>query len=105
AVKAAIFYYHKILKKDPLGMILERFDVAQEKDDLIFLDLNRWFAKKASIIETLGKVHINYARVREAELVVFGNVNLAALLFRDQDDDSEDELGDTEITPIQQKDV
>lgn len=92
-------------KKDPLGMILERFDVAQEKDDLIFLDLNRWFAKKASIIETLGKVHINYARVREAELVVFGNVNLAALLFRDQDDDSEDELGDTEITPIQQKDV
>jgi len=86
-------------------MILERFDVAQEKDDLIFLDLNRWFAKKASIIETLGKVHINCARVREAELVVFGNVNLAALLFRDQDDDSEDELEDTEITPIQQKDV
>ncbi len=37
-------------------MILERFNVAQEKDDLIFLDLNRWFGKKASIIETLGKV-------------------------------------------------
>ncbi|MDS7942372.1 hypothetical protein RMA95_00340 [Acinetobacter sp. V110_1] len=105
AVKAAIFYYHKILKKDPLGMILERFNVAQEKDDLIFLDLNRWFGKKASIIETLGKVHINYARVREAELVVFGNVNLAALLFRDQDDDFEDDLEDTEITPIQQKDA
>ena len=105
AVKAAIFYYHKILKKDPLGMILERFNVAQEKDDLIFLDLNRWFGKKASIIETLGKVHINYARVREAELVVFGNVNLAALLFKDQDDDFEDELEDSEITPIQQKDA
>ena len=48
-------------------------------------------------------MHINYARVREAELVVFGNVNLAALLFRDQEDDFEDDLEDTEITPIQQK--
>ncbi|WP_198079360.1 hypothetical protein [Acinetobacter calcoaceticus] len=105
AVKAAVFYYHKILKKDPLGMILERFNVAEERDELIFLDLNRWFGKKASIIETLGKVHVNYARVREAELVVFGNVNLAALLYRDQDDDYEDDLEDSEITPIQQKDV
>lgn len=86
-------------------MILERFNVAEERDELIFLDLNRWFGKKASIIETLGKVHVNYARVREAELVVFGNVNLAALLYRDQDDDYEDELEDSEITPIQQKDV
>ncbi len=60
--------------------------------------------QKASIIETLGKVHINYARVREAELVVFGNVNLAALLSRDQDDDFEEEFADSEITPIQQKD-
>jgi hypothetical protein len=34
-------YYHKILKKDPLGMILERFNVAEERDELIFLDLNR----------------------------------------------------------------
>ena len=59
--------------------------------------------QKASIIETLGKVHINYARVREAELVVFGNVNLAALLSRDQDDDFEEEFADSEITPIQQK--
>ncbi|MNO03524.1 hypothetical protein D3C81_2242570 [compost metagenome] len=50
-------------------------------------------------------MHVNYARVREAELVVFGNVNLAALLYRDQDDDYEDELEDSEITPIQQKDV
>jgi hypothetical protein len=85
-------------------MILERFNVAEERDELIFLDLNRWFGKKASIIETLSKVHVNYARVREAELVVFGNVNLAALLSRDQDDDFEEEFADSEITPIQQKD-
>lgn len=44
--KSRGFYYHKILKKDPLGMILERFNVAEERDELIFLDLNRWFGKK-----------------------------------------------------------
>lgn len=38
------------------------------------------------------------------KLVVFGNVNLAALLSRDQDDDFEEEFTDSEITPIQQKD-
>lgn len=27
-------------------MILERFNVAEERDELIFLDLNRWFGKK-----------------------------------------------------------
>lgn len=32
-------------------MILERFDVAQEKDDLIFLDLNRWFAKRPVLLK------------------------------------------------------
>ena len=31
------------------------------------------------MIETLGKVHVNHAVLREAELVVIGNVNLAAL--------------------------
>lgn len=106
AVKAAIFYYHKILKKDPLGMVLARFDIAEEKDELLFLDLNRWFSKKPSIIETLAKVRINYARVREAELVVFGNVNLAALLYSNQtDDDLEDDVDDSDITPIRQKDA
>ncbi|EXB45981.1 hypothetical protein [Acinetobacter sp. 1000160] len=101
----AIWYYQKFREEDPLGKILEHFDIVKVKDELLYLDLNRWLGKKASIIETLSKVHVNRARVRPAELIVWGNVNLAAILSPSNDDDfDEDGLGDTEVTPIQQKD-
>ena len=101
----AIWYYQKFREEDPLGKILEHFDIVIVKDELIYLDLNRWLGKKASIIETLSKVHVNRARVRPAELIVWGNVNLAAILSPSNDDDfDEDGLEDTEVTPIQQKD-
>jgi hypothetical protein len=100
----AIWYYQKFREEDPLGKILEHFDIVKVKDDLLYLDLNRWLGKKASIIETLSKVHVNRARVRPAELIVWGNVNLAAILSPSNDDDfDEDGLEDTEVTPIQQK--
>lgn len=100
----AIWYYQKFREEDPLGKILEHFDIVKVKDDLLYLDLNRWLGKKASIIETLSKVHVNRARVRPAELIVWGNVNLAAILSPSNDDDfDEDSLEDTEVTPIQQK--
>ncbi|MCG2574042.1 hypothetical protein LVY74_10825 [Acinetobacter sp. ME22] len=79
AVKFALFFYQKVLDKDPLGTILQRFNVLDVKDDLLYLDLNRWLGKNPSIIETLAKVHVNHAVLREAELVVLGNVNLEAL--------------------------
>lgn len=108
-VKCALFFYQRVLNKDPLGMILEKLNVIKVKDDLLHLDLNRWLGKNRSIIETLGKVHVNHAVLREAELVVIGNVNIAALLskFSQQsvEDDWDDEhLSDNEVTPIQQKD-
>lgn len=108
-VTCALFFYQKILKKDPLGMILEKFNVIKVQDDLLHLDLNRWLGKSRSIIDTLAKVHVNHAELRETELVVLGNVNLAALLskFRenrveDWDDDADDYI-EAEVTPIQQK--
>jgi len=102
----AIWYYQKFREEDPLGKILEHFDIVKVKDELLYLDLNRWLGKKASIIETLSKVHVNRARVRPAELIVWGNVNLAAILSPSNDDDfDEDGLEDTEVTPIQQKDT
>jgi hypothetical protein len=78
-VLLAVFYYQKILNKDPLGLILEKLDVIKVKDDLLHLDLNRWMGKSESIIDTLGKVHVNHAILKEKELAVFGNVNLAPL--------------------------
>ncbi|MHA3082521.1 hypothetical protein ACX1NX_04935 [Acinetobacter sp. ANC 5383] len=93
--KFALFFYQKVLDKDPLGTILQRFNVVEVKDDLLYLDLNRWLGKNPSIIETLGKVHVNHAVLREAELVVLGNVNLEAL-FRKVNSSTDD----TETTPV-----
>lgn len=90
AVNCALFFYQKVLNKDPLGMILEKLEVIQVKDDLLHLDLNRWLGKNRSILETLAKVHVNHAVLREAELVVIGNVNLAALFRNMSEDSSED---------------
>ncbi len=106
-VNGALFFYQKILKKDPLGMILEKFNVITVKDELLHLDLNRWLGKSRSIIEALNKVHVNHAELRETELVVIGNVNLTALFskFREDklDDWEDDDYIDSEVTPIKQK--
>jgi hypothetical protein len=111
AFRSALFFYQKILRKDPLGTILERFDVIKVKDDLLHLDLNRWLGGNRSIIETLGKVHVNHAELRETELVVIGNVNLMALFtklnldkFKSKSNNNDDDTESDQITPIKQKD-
>lgn len=108
AVNFALFFYQKVLNKDPLGMILEKLKVIKVKDDLLHLDLNRWLGKNRSIIDTLAKVHVNHAVLREAELVIIGNVNLTAL-FRKmseepvEDWDIDDDLAKTKASPVKQK--
>jgi len=106
-VRFALFFYQRVLNKDPLGMILENLGVIKVKDDLLHLDLNRWLGKNRSVIETLGKVHVNHAVLREAELVVIGNVNLAALfrkLSQEKEEKwDEDDMDDNKVTPIKQK--
>ena len=69
-------------------------------------------------MDTLNKVHINHAELRETELVVVGNVNLTAVFRKfsssslddwDNDDWDEDRqnTGETydenEVTPLEQK--
>ena len=108
AVKFALFFYQKVLNKYPLGMILEKLKVITVRDDLLYLDLNRWLGKNRSIIDTLAKVHVNHALLREAELVVMGNVNLTALFKKMSEEPIEDLTLDsvrveTEVTPIKQK--
>lgn len=108
AVKAYVFFYHQILRKDPLGPILAKFNVVEVKDGLLFLDLNQWLGKSRSVIESLNKVNVNHAQLKEAQLVLFGNVNLLALLNKDRDDadpaEQELELAENTVTPIRQKD-
>ncbi|MEQ0924831.1 hypothetical protein ABLT40_13840 [Acinetobacter schindleri] len=107
-VRCALFLYQRILNKDPLGMILEKLGVIKVVDDLLHLDLNRWLGKSRSVIDTLSKVHVNHAVLREAELVVIGNVNLAALfrkLSQEKEEswDDTDEFSENQVTPIKQK--
>lgn len=106
-VRMVLWFYQKVLNQDPLGMILEKLNVIKVKDDLLYLDLNRWLGKSRSIIDTLGKVHVNHAVLREAELVVIGNVNLTALFTKMSQERIEDwddsNLKDDEVTPIKQK--
>ncbi len=63
--------------------------------------------KSRSIIDTLSKVHVNHAMLREAELVVIGNVNIAALFSkmaaeRIEDWDEAPE-SDSEVTPTNKR--
>lgn len=104
-VKFSLFFYQRVLNKDPLGMLLQKLGVITVIDDLLHLDLNRWLGKSRSVIDTLSKVHVNHAVLREAELVVFGNVNLAALFTKlSQEKETHwDDYSENEVTPIKQK--
>ena len=109
AVKCAVFFYHNFLHSDPLGPILQKFNVIEVKDDLLHLDLNRWLGKNRSIMQTLNKVHVNHAELRETELVVMGNVNLAAVFSKlavsrmSSNFEEDDDLPEETVTPIRQK--
>lgn len=108
AFNSALFFYQKVLRKDPLGMLLQKFEVLTVKDELLHLDLNRWLGDNHSITDTLNKVHINHAELRETELVVMGNVNLMALFKKVNQTDfeeKEDDLLDDKISPIKQKEA
>lgn len=108
-VKAALFFYQKVLKKDPLGPLLQKFNVLTMQDDLLYLDLNRWLGKNRSIIDSLSKLNVNSGQLKEAELILFGNVNLAAILNKNKSGketeplSSQVEKPNDTVTPIKQK--
>lgn len=102
AVNAALFFYQKVLKRDPLGKILSKYNIVYVENELLHLDLNRWLGKNRSIIDTLNKVHINHATLAETELRVLGNLNLTALLNKIDhlEDDDDIEYIESNVTPI-----
>ena len=99
----AVFFFQKVLKKDPLGMILEKLGVVEVKHDLLYLDLNRWLGKVESIMSTLRKIHVNHALLRETEFVLLANVNIAGILKQDRDhiDFDDDVIEDSVSIPAQ----
>ena len=103
AVNFAIYFMQKVLKKDPLGPILQKYDVLEQKHGLLYLDLNRWLGDSETTMKALRKMNVNHAVVKETRLMLRANVNLEGLLKRDRKDDLFDDLDDIEnntITPI-----
>lgn len=105
AANSALFFYQKVLKRDPLGLILSKYNIVQVKDELLHLDLNRWLGKSLAVLDTLNKVHINHAVLAETELRIQGNINLTALFNKMESLEIEAEVGtlSSTVTPIRQK--
>lgn len=93
-VNFALFFMRKILKKDPLGPILQHYDVLEEKHGLLYLDLNRWLGDNATTMRALRKLHINHAEIKDTRLILQANVNLEGVLNRNKKDDLYDDLDD-----------
>ncbi|PNK60030.1 hypothetical protein A6J60_003485 [Psychrobacter sp. FDAARGOS_221] len=79
-VKLVIWFYHSVLHKDPLGFILSKINIARPKDNIIYLDINRWLKRNKKIISTLHKVQVNYGLVEEEQLILKTKVNIRDLL-------------------------
>ena len=79
-IKLAIWFYHKVLKKDPLGVILTYINIARAKEDIIYLDIHRWLKKNDKIMSTLHKVQVNYGEVEEEQLILKTQINYRDLL-------------------------
>lgn len=104
-IRFVIWFYHTILKKDPLGFILTYINIARTKDDIIYLNIHRWLKNNKKIMSTLHKVQVNYGEVEEEQLVLKTQINYRDLLGsnRGEDiigDDDEPELMKGAINPI-----
>lgn len=104
-IKLAIWFYHSVLKKDPLGVILTYINIARAKEDIIYLDINRWLKKNQKIMSTLHKVQVNYGEVEEEQLILKTQINYRDLLGGSNgeniiSDDDEPELMHGPINPI-----
>lgn len=108
-IKLFIWFYHSILKKDPLGFILTYINIARAKDEIIYLDIHRWLKNSKKIMGALHKVQVNYGEVEEEQLVLKTQVNYRDLLGSAGDDiisekdrvDDEPELMKGPIHPIE----
>ena len=104
-IKLAIWFYHSVLKKDPLGVILSYINIARAKEDIIYLDIHRWLKKNQKIMSTLHKVQVNYGEVEEEQLILKTQVNYRDLLGTSSgeniiNDDDEPELMKGPINPL-----
>ena len=80
AVRLAVWFFHKVLKKDPLGMILQKINLVHQKEEILYLDIGRWLKKNQMIMDTLKKVQVNHGFLAEEQLVLKANANIAEII-------------------------
>lgn len=105
AINVLIWFYHRVLKKDPLGFILSYINIAKPKDNIIYLDIHRWLKKNEKIMSTLHKFNVNYGVVEEEQLVLKSQVKIKNLFVNSSGEDiltprDEPELMDGPINPV-----
>lgn len=76
----ALWWFHKVIKKDPLGLILGKINLTRQKEDILYLDIGRWLKKNKKIMDTLRKVQVNHGFLAEQQLVLKANANIADAL-------------------------
>lgn len=79
-VDIALWWFHKVIKEDPLGLILGKINLTRQKEDILYLDIGRWLKKNKKIMDTLRKVQVNHGFLAEQQLVLKANANIADAL-------------------------
>lgn len=102
ALFSAVWFFHNVLKKDPLGLILGKINLARQKEEVLYLDIGRWLKRNEKIMSTLKKVQINHGLLLEEQLVLKANANITEVLNIGPDklviteDDNPNKLPETE---------
>lgn len=94
AFNIAVYFFQRVLNKDPLGMILQKLGVVEIKHDLLYLDLNKYLIKSDKAMRRLKKFKVSHAFIRDGDFVLKGNINLQEILKRDEQ--SDDDIIDSE---------
>ena len=104
-IKAGVWFYHNVLKKDPLGVILQKINIAKPKDNILYLDIGRWLKKNKKIMTALHKAQVNYGILEEEQMVLKTQVNVRDLIGNASGEDlitpdDEPEIGEGSLEPI-----
>lgn len=95
----AVNSYRKLLKKDPLPVILHKINIkgtpfVEHKDNIVYLDIGRWLKRSDKIMNTIKKAQINQGILQKEQLLLqiepnfteilsFGNPNAPIITEKD----------------------
>lgn len=85
AIQSALFFFRRILRKDPLGFVLaqlhKKWDIGiNQYDGLFHLDIMRWLKKYPDILKPLAQVNIVDASLVNGALVAKAKTNFQDIL-------------------------